>query len=153
MAELSSNHMFALGSPDSDMQMHRRLAKWYSEAEAVAASDPRLASSMEKVKQGIEEAHNALLVTLPKPIGVSHRLMPRLEIHIPMPAGVAVPASSTPSFAAPNSPKSAPSGATSDASASQAKQHSEASSGAASATKPSVVAAKESSATALTEAR
>jgi hypothetical protein len=41
-------------------------AQWYQVSKQIAASDPRLASGMEKVAQGIQEAQ-AALVTPPQP--------------------------------------------------------------------------------------
>lgn len=48
----------------SDMQM--LLARWYQTAKQIAAADPRTASGMEKVAQGIQEAQTAL-VSPPQP--------------------------------------------------------------------------------------
>lgn len=48
----------------NDMQM--LLARWYQTAKQMAAADPRVASGMEKVAQGIQEAQTAL-VSPPQP--------------------------------------------------------------------------------------
>jgi hypothetical protein len=47
-------------------------ASWYQVSKQVAASDPRLASGMEKVAQGIQEAQ-AALVTPPQPTPTSQQ--------------------------------------------------------------------------------
>lgn len=73
------------------LQMVEQLAIWHEAVKDVAASDPRLASGAEKALQGIREMQTAL-VTPPQPIPNSYRLIPHLEIHIPMPEGAAVPA-------------------------------------------------------------
>jgi hypothetical protein len=80
---------FDRNNPDARMLM--RFAAWHQEATDLAALDPRLASGMEKVAEGIREAQTAL-VTYSPTAPTSYGLMPRLEIHIPMPAGVAAPA-------------------------------------------------------------
>lgn len=46
-------------APANPLQM--LLARWYQTAKQMAASDPRLASAMEKVSQGIQEAQTALV--------------------------------------------------------------------------------------------
>lgn len=51
-------------APASPLQM--LLAKWFQTAKQMAASDPRLASGMEKIAQGIQEAQTAL-VSPPQP--------------------------------------------------------------------------------------
>ncbi len=51
-------------APASPLQM--LLARWFQTAKQMAASDPRLASAMEKVAQGIQEAQTAL-VSPPQP--------------------------------------------------------------------------------------
>jgi hypothetical protein len=43
----------------NDLQM--LLARWYQTAKQMSAADPRLASGMEKVAQGIQEAQTALV--------------------------------------------------------------------------------------------
>jgi len=43
----------------SDLQM--LLARWYQTAKQMSAADPRLASGMEKVAAGIQEAQTALV--------------------------------------------------------------------------------------------
>ena len=73
------------------MQIVKQLAIWHEAVRDVAASDPRLASGAEKALQGIREMQTAI-VTSPQPTPISHRLMPLLEINIPMPAGAAIPA-------------------------------------------------------------
>ena len=51
-------------APASPLQM--LLARWFQTAKQMAASDPRLASGMEKIAQGIQEAQTAL-VSPPQP--------------------------------------------------------------------------------------
>lgn len=46
---------------DQASQMQQLLANWYQAAKQMAAADPRLASGMEKVAQGIQEAQTALV--------------------------------------------------------------------------------------------
>jgi hypothetical protein len=46
-------------------QLQQLLAQWYQVSKQISASDPRLASGMEKVAQGIQEAQ-AALVTPPQ---------------------------------------------------------------------------------------
>jgi hypothetical protein len=41
--------------------MQMLLAKWYQAAKQMAAQNPQLASGMEKVSQGIQEAQTALV--------------------------------------------------------------------------------------------
>ena len=57
-------------APANPMQM--LLARWYQTAKQMAASDPRLASGMEKIAQGIQEAQTAL-VSPPQPAPVSQQ--------------------------------------------------------------------------------
>jgi len=42
--------------------MQQLLAQWYQVSKQMAASDPRVASGMEKVAQGIQEAQAALVM-------------------------------------------------------------------------------------------
>ena len=49
----------ASGGQANDIQM--LLARWYQTAKQMAAADPRVASGMEKVAQGIQEAQTALV--------------------------------------------------------------------------------------------
>lgn len=51
-------------APASPLQM--LLARWYQTAKQMAAADPRIASAMEKISQGITEAQTAL-VSPPQP--------------------------------------------------------------------------------------
>ena len=53
-------------------QLQTLLANWYTTSKQMAASDPRLASGMEKVAQGIQEAQ-AALVTPPQPTPTSQQ--------------------------------------------------------------------------------
>lgn len=85
MVKLKSDCVHAPDSSDPVIRTATQLAKLYTEIKGVAASDPRLACGAEKATQGILEMQTAL---------VTPRLMPRLEINIPMPAGAAVPAQS-----------------------------------------------------------
>jgi hypothetical protein len=82
MAEQNTDRARPFDSSDPVMRTATQFARLYKEVETVAASDPRFTSGAEKAKQGILEMQSAL---------VTPRLMPRLEINIPMPAGVAVP--------------------------------------------------------------
>jgi hypothetical protein len=72
------------------LQAIQQLAIWHEAIKDVAASDPCLASGAEKALQGIREMQKAL-VTSPQPPANSFRLIPHLELHIPMPEGAAVP--------------------------------------------------------------
>lgn len=55
-------------APANPLQM--LLARWYQTAKQMSASDPRLASGMEKIAQGIQEAQTALVSPpQPTPIG------------------------------------------------------------------------------------
>jgi hypothetical protein len=47
-------------APANQMQM--LLAAWYQTSKQIAASDPRLASAMEKISQGIQEAQTVLVM-------------------------------------------------------------------------------------------
>ena len=47
-------------------QLQQLLAQWFQVSKQIASSDPRLASGMEKVAAGIQEAQ-AALVTPPQP--------------------------------------------------------------------------------------
>jgi hypothetical protein len=60
----------------------KKLVICHEAIKEVAASDPSLAPGAEKAMREIREMQTTL---------VTPRLMPRLEINIPMPAGVAVP--------------------------------------------------------------
>ncbi len=53
-------------------QLQQLLAQWYQVSKQIASSDPRLASGMEKVAQGIQEAQ-AALVTPPQPTPMSQQ--------------------------------------------------------------------------------
>jgi hypothetical protein len=83
MAERSNDHVI-YGS-DSVIQTAKQIANLYNAVDEVAAQDPCFAFGAEKAKEGILEMHAAL---------VTPRLMPRLEINIPMPPGAAIPARS-----------------------------------------------------------
>ncbi len=72
------------------LQTIEQLAIWHEAVKDVAASDPRLTSGAEKALQGIREMQTALVAS-PEPQTASYRLLPHLEIHIPMPEGAAVP--------------------------------------------------------------
>ena len=54
----------------NDLQM--LLARWYQTAKQMSAADPRLASGMEKVAQGIQEAQTAL-VSPPQPTSLGQQ--------------------------------------------------------------------------------
>ena len=54
------------GGGDQSSQLQQLLARWYQTAKQMASSYPRLASGMEKVSQGIQEAQTAL-VSPPQP--------------------------------------------------------------------------------------
>ena len=60
------------GGGDQASQLQKLFASWYQVSKQVAASDPRLASGMEKVAQGIQEAQ-AALVTPPQPTPTSQQ--------------------------------------------------------------------------------
>jgi len=63
------------GAPPSGGQandLQKLLANWYKVAKEMSAADPRVASGMEKVSQGIQEAQ-AALVTPPQPTPVSQQ--------------------------------------------------------------------------------
>lgn len=83
MAKQNSGRAHPFDSSDPVMRTEIQLAEMYREVGEMEASNSCVASGVEKIKQGIQEAH-AVLVT--------PRLMPRLEINIPMPAGAAIPA-------------------------------------------------------------
>jgi hypothetical protein len=53
-------------------ELQTLLARWFQTSKQMAASDPRLASGMEKVAQGIQEAQ-AALVTPPQPTPTSQQ--------------------------------------------------------------------------------
>jgi hypothetical protein len=53
-------------------QLQSLLAQWYQVSKQIAASDPRLASGMEKVAQGIQEAQTAL-VSPPQPTPIAQQ--------------------------------------------------------------------------------
>ena len=53
-------------------QLQQLFAQWYQASKQIASSDPRLASGMEKVAQGIQEAQ-AALVTPPQPTPMSQQ--------------------------------------------------------------------------------
>ena len=53
-------------------QLQQLFARWYEASKQIASSDPRLASGMEKVAQGIQEAQ-AALVTPPQPTPTSQQ--------------------------------------------------------------------------------
>ena len=49
----------ASSAPANPLQM--LLARWYQTAKQMAASDPRLASGMQKIAEGVQEAQTALV--------------------------------------------------------------------------------------------
>jgi hypothetical protein len=73
-------------------QMVEQLALCHEAIKNVASLDPHLASGAEKALQGIREMQTALVAN-PQSTPINHRLIPSLEINIPMPAGAAVPRS------------------------------------------------------------